>query len=57
MTVADDSIAIYSGGRYDEAEGFLPPPPAPQPEIIEGTSEEIVAEIVEGTTNDNAPIE
>ncbi len=54
LTIADDSIAIYSGGRYDEAEGFLPPPPPPEPEIVEGTSEEIIEEIVEGTTNDAA---
>ncbi len=54
LTIADDSIAIYSGGRYDEVEGFLPPPPPPKPEIVEGTFEEIIEEIVEGTTNDAA---
>ena len=57
ITIADDSVSVFPGGTYNEVEGFLPPPPAPQPEIVEGTSEEIVAEIVEGTTNDDAPIE
>ena len=57
VEVEDDNVAIWIGGTYSNDEGFLPPPPAPQPEIIEGTSEEIVAEIVEGTTNDDAPIE
>ena len=56
LTVADDSIAIYSGGRYDEDEGFLLPPPPPEPDIVDGTSEEIIEEIVEGTTEELAPL-
>jgi hypothetical protein len=55
VTVADDSIAIYSGGRYDVAAGFFSPPPPPQPEIIEGTSEEMT--ITEGTPDGIAVLE
>jgi hypothetical protein len=54
IPVGDDSVSVFSGGIYNELEGFLPPPPVPQPEIVEGTSEEIIEEIVEGTTNDAA---
>ena len=57
LTIADESIAIYSGGRYDEVEGFLPPPPQPEPEIVEGTSEVIeepVAMIEETTPEPEA---
>jgi hypothetical protein len=56
IKVADDSIAIYSGGTYNESEGFLPPPPPPVPEIVEGTSEEL-APLVEEIANGDAPIE
>ena len=57
ITIGDSSVSVFPGGTYNEVEGFLPPPPPPQPEIIEGTYEEIVSEIAEGTTNDDAPIE
>jgi hypothetical protein len=35
-------VPIWSGGTYDNERGFQPPPqPAPQPVIVEGTSEVI----------------
>jgi hypothetical protein len=54
IEIADDAVPVWIGGTYTPEEGFLPPPPPPEPEIIEGTSEEIIEEIVEGTTNDAA---
>lgn len=56
FVIVEDARTVWIGGTYTPDEGFLPPPPAPQPEIIEGTSEEIIEEIVEETTNDDAPI-
>lgn len=57
VKIDDDSVPVWIGGTYTPEEGFLPPPSPPEPEIVEGTSEGIVAEIVEETTNDDAPIE
>jgi hypothetical protein len=54
IPIGDDSVSVFPGGIYTPEEGFLPPPPPPQPEIVEGTSEEMIEEIVEGTTNDAA---
>jgi|688.fasta_scaffold1359583_1 hypothetical protein len=54
IKIDDDSVRVWIGGTYTPEEGFLPPPPPPQPEIVEGTSEEMIEEIVEGTTNDAA---
>lgn len=53
VEINDDSIPVWIGGSYTPDAGFTPPP-APQPEIIEGTSEEIIAE---EPINDDAPIE
>jgi hypothetical protein len=36
LEVADESVQVWMGGRYDNDAGFLPPP---APEIVEGTSE------------------
>lgn len=42
LEIDDDSVAIWSGGTYDNERGFQPPPqPEPLPEIVEGTSEVI----------------
>jgi hypothetical protein len=42
LEIDDDSVPIWSGGTYDNERGFQPPPqPAPQPVIVEGTSEVI----------------
>lgn len=38
LEIDDDSVPIWSGGTYDSERGFLP---APQPDIVEGTSEVI----------------
>jgi hypothetical protein len=54
IEIADDAVRVWIGGTYTPEEGFLPPPPPPEPEIVEGTSEEIIEEIVEETTNDAA---
>jgi hypothetical protein len=54
IEIADDAVPVWIGGTYTLEEGFLPPPPPPAPEVIEGESEEIIEEIVEGTTNDAA---
>ena len=54
VKIDDDSVRVWIGGTYTPDEGFLPPPPPPEPEIVEGTPEEIIEEIVEGTTNDAA---
>jgi hypothetical protein len=54
IELADDAVRVWIGGSYTPEEGFLPPPPPPQPEIVEGTSEEMIEEIVEETTNDAA---
>ena len=54
VAVTDDKTQVWIGGTYTPEEGFLPPPPPPQPEIVEGTSEEMIEEIAEGTTNDAA---
>lgn len=40
LEVADESVRIWMGGRYDNEAGFLPPP---EPEIVEGTSEVLPA--------------
>jgi hypothetical protein len=50
----ESGATAWIGGSYTPEEGFLPPPPPPEPEIVEGTSEEIIEQIVEGTTNDAA---
>jgi hypothetical protein len=50
----ESGATAWIGGTYTPEEGFLPPPPLPEPEIVEGSSEEIIEEIVEGTTNDAA---
>jgi len=54
VEMGDGSVFVWIGGTYTPEEGFLPPPPLPEPEIAEGTSEEIIEEIVEETTNDAA---
>ena len=54
IEIADDEVRVWIGGTYTPEEGFLPPPPPPEPEIVEGTFEEIIEEIVEETTNDAA---
>lgn len=43
----DDTVLVWIGGTYDPESGEFSPPPSPEPE----------PEIVEGTTNDDAPIE
>jgi hypothetical protein len=54
IEITDDEVRVWIGGTYTPEEGFLPPPPPPEPEIVEGTFEEIIEEIVEETTNDAA---
>lgn len=46
--VVDDSVSVWIGGSYDATSGEFSPPPSPEPEP---------EEIVEETTNDDAPIE
>jgi hypothetical protein len=43
--------SVWTGGTYDAQQGFLPPP-QPEPEIVEGTSEVIEepAAMIEETT-------
>lgn len=43
----DDEVRVWIGGSYDATNGAFSPPPLPEPE----------PEIVEETTNDDAPIE
>jgi hypothetical protein len=40
--LVDDGEMVWIGGTYNPDEGFAPPPLSPEPEIIEGTSEEII---------------
>jgi hypothetical protein len=54
VKIDDDSVRVWIGGTYTPEEGFSPPPPPPQPEIVEGTSEEMSEEIAEEPTNDAA---
>jgi len=47
IELADDAVRVWIGGTYTPEEGFLPPPPPPEPEVIEGTSEELTPLIEE----------
>ena len=47
IEIADDETRVWIGGSYNPDEGFLPPPPPPEPEIVEGTSEELTPLIEE----------
>ena len=53
VEIGDDAIPVWIGGSYTPEAGFTPPP-APEPKVLEGTSEEIIAE---EPINDDAPIE
>ena len=55
VTIADNETQVWIGGTYTPEAGFTPPPSS-EPEIIEGTFEEIIEDIVEEPTNDDAPI-
>ena len=56
IEITDDEVRVWIGGTYNDVEGFLPPTPPPVPEIVEGTSEELVP-LVEEIANGDAPIE
>jgi hypothetical protein len=64
VAVDDDSVAIWSGGIYDNERGFQPPPtpepePEPEPVIVEGASEVIEEPIamIEETSEELLPSE
>jgi hypothetical protein len=54
FVIVGDDRAVWIGGSYDSDSGVFSPPPSPEPEIVEGTSEEIIEEIAEEPTNDAA---
>jgi hypothetical protein len=50
LKITDAEASVWIGGSYDSTSGVFSPPPPPEPEP------EPIAEIVEETTNDDAPI-
>jgi hypothetical protein len=54
LEVADESVQIWMGGRYDSHSGFLRPP---EPEIVEGASEVVEEPVamIEETSQEPQP--